>query len=170
MLLTLPLPAAYPRSWAQARTKFCTPMGRLWSWVLTLRFSSNANVEEPPDTRLKCQLFSYQYFNSLRCWLILQNPSAAVTYSGHVQNATVARISPSGYYCASADASGTGKSSPLCEWADPSQSTGYVTKVRVWDTVGEDQILKGEYKVISGKMCVLSASPYRISAHSVCSD
>ncbi|KIM91564.1 hypothetical protein PILCRDRAFT_810844 [Piloderma croceum F 1598] len=61
----------------------------------------------------------------------LNNPSAAVTYSGHVHNTTVARISPSGYYCASADASGT---------------------VRVWDTVGEDQILKGEYKVISGKI------------------
>ena len=45
----------------------------------------------------------------LRCWLALQNPSAAVTYSGHVHNATVARISPSGYYCASADASGTGR-------------------------------------------------------------
>jgi hypothetical protein len=27
--------------------------------------------------------------------------------------------------------------------------------VRVWDTVGEDQTLKGEYKVISGKMCDL---------------
>jgi hypothetical protein len=26
--------------------------------------------------------------------------------------------------------------------------------VRVWDVVGEDQVLKGEYKVISGKMCV----------------
>ncbi|PBK89805.1 WD40 repeat-like protein [Armillaria gallica] len=46
-----------------------------------------------------------------------------------LNNTTVARISPSGYYCASADAVGT---------------------VRVWDTVGEDQILKGEYKVISG--------------------
>ena len=27
--------------------------------------------------------------------------------------------------------------------------------VRIWDTVGEDQTLKGEYKVISGKMCDL---------------
>jgi hypothetical protein len=24
--------------------------------------------------------------------------------------------------------------------------------VRIWDTIGEDQVLKGEYKVISGKM------------------
>ncbi|EEB94195.1 hypothetical protein MPER_07032, partial [Moniliophthora perniciosa FA553] len=61
----------------------------------------------------------------------LNNPSASISYVGHVQNATVARISPSGYYCASADAGGT---------------------VRVWDTVGEDQTLKGEYKVISGRI------------------
>jgi hypothetical protein len=26
--------------------------------------------------------------------------------------------------------------------------------VRIWDTLGEEQILKGEYKVISGKMYV----------------
>ncbi|KAK0220027.1 WD40 repeat-like protein [Armillaria fumosa] len=61
----------------------------------------------------------------------LNNPSLSVAYSGHVQNTTVARISLSGYYCASADAVGT---------------------VRVWDTVGEDQTLKGEYKVISGRI------------------
>ncbi|KAK1234193.1 WD40 repeat-like protein [Marasmius sp. AFHP31] len=61
----------------------------------------------------------------------LTNPSASVAYTGHIQNTTVARISPSGYYCASADALGT---------------------VRVWDTVGEDQVLKGEYKVISGRI------------------
>ncbi|PCH35254.1 WD40 repeat-like protein [Wolfiporia cocos MD-104 SS10] len=59
----------------------------------------------------------------------LKNPAAVTTYSGHVQNTTVARISPSGYYCASADITGT---------------------VRVWDIAGEDQALKGEYKVISG--------------------
>ena len=29
------------------------------------------------------------------------------------------------------------------------------SKVRIWDTVGDEQILKGEYKVISGKMCVI---------------
>lgn len=27
-----------------------------------------------------------------------------------------------------------------------------MSEVRIWDTVGEDQTLKGEYKVISGKM------------------
>ncbi|RDB29946.1 putative WD repeat-containing protein C9G1.05 [Hypsizygus marmoreus] len=61
----------------------------------------------------------------------LNSPLLSKTYSGHVQNATVARFSPSGYYCASADANGT---------------------VRIWDTVGEDQTLKGEYKVISGRI------------------
>lgn len=29
-----------------------------------------------------------------------------------------------------------------------------ISVVRVWDTVGEDQVLKGEYKVFAGKMCV----------------
>ncbi|KAL6306374.1 WD40 repeat-like protein [Sparassis latifolia] len=61
----------------------------------------------------------------------LKNPAIATTYAGHVPNTTVARISPSGYYCASADVTGT---------------------VRVWDVVGEDQVLKGEYKVISGRV------------------
>lgn len=37
-----------------------------------------------------------------------QNPLLTTAYSGHVQNTTVARISPSGYYCASADITGTG--------------------------------------------------------------
>ncbi|KAI0716528.1 WD40 repeat-like protein [Earliella scabrosa] len=61
----------------------------------------------------------------------LKDPAISVAYSGHVHNATVARIAPSGYYCASADTSGT---------------------VRIWDTVGEDQTLKGEYKVITGRV------------------
>jgi WD repeat-containing protein 1 (actin-interacting protein 1) len=81
-------------------------------------------------------------------------------YSGHVQNATVARISPSGYYCASADISGTG------EYVDALQRTPggeecivlTIRPVRIWDTVGEDQTLKGEYKVISGRMYAPSHS------------
>lgn len=32
--------------------------------------------------------------------------------------------------------------------------------VRIWDTVGEEQTLKAEYKVISGKMCGLSTNPH----------
>ncbi|KAI0805965.1 WD40 repeat-like protein [Irpex lacteus] len=61
----------------------------------------------------------------------LKDPSSVIANSGHVQNATVARISPTGFYCASADAGGT---------------------VRIWDIVGEDQALKGEYRVISGRV------------------
>ena len=40
---------------------------------------------------------------------VIQNPSHTAVYSGHIQNATVARISPSGYYCASADITGKGE-------------------------------------------------------------
>ncbi|KAK2461222.1 hypothetical protein APHAL10511_006749 [Amanita phalloides] len=58
-----------------------------------------------------------------------KNATPAVAYSEHAHPTTVARISPSGYYCASADVSGT---------------------VRIWDTIGQDNVLKGEYKVISG--------------------
>lgn len=43
-----------------------------------------------------------------------KNPGLGITYSGHVQNTTVARVSPTGYYCASADASGTGTLRPPC--------------------------------------------------------
>ncbi|KAG2028616.1 WD40-repeat-containing domain protein, partial [Suillus americanus] len=59
-------------------------------------------------------------------------------FSGHAYNTTVARFSPSGFYCASADITGT---------------------VKIWDTVGEDQSVKGEYKVLSGKWhCLQSDS------------
>ncbi|KAI0078358.1 WD40 repeat-like protein [Panus rudis PR-1116 ss-1] len=61
----------------------------------------------------------------------LKNPSDVIANSGHVHNATVARISPTGYYCASADTAGN---------------------VRIWDIVGEDQTLKGEYKVLAGRV------------------
>nr|ANC28029.1 WD-repeat protein [Polyporus umbellatus] len=61
----------------------------------------------------------------------LKDPAISIAYSEHVQNATAARIAPSGYYCASADATGT---------------------VKIWDTLGEENVLKAEYKVISGKV------------------
>ncbi|KAH7344740.1 WD40 repeat-like protein [Rhizoctonia solani] len=61
----------------------------------------------------------------------LNTPAFGITYSQHVQPATVARISPSGYYCASADSGGN---------------------VRVWDIAGTDQVLKNEKKAISGKI------------------
>ncbi|KAL8930846.1 MAG: hypothetical protein Q9208_000387 [Pyrenodesmia sp. 3 TL-2023] len=54
----------------------------------------------------------------------------AYAYSGHNTGTTVARFSPSGYYVASGDVSGT---------------------VRVWDCVGEGAT-KGEYHIIGGKI------------------
>ncbi|KAG8782909.1 WD40 repeat-like protein [Ceratobasidium sp. 428] len=61
----------------------------------------------------------------------LSSSAFGVTYSQHVQPATVARISPTGYYCASGDAAGN---------------------VRVWDIAGTDQVLKSETRAISGKI------------------
>ncbi|KIJ61836.1 hypothetical protein HYDPIDRAFT_95700 [Hydnomerulius pinastri MD-312] len=63
--------------------------------------------------------------------LDLKNPGLSTTFSGHSKETTVARFTPSGYYCASADVTGL---------------------VKIWDTVGEDQSVKGEYKVISGRI------------------
>ena len=42
----------------------------------------------------------------------------------------------------------------LLTWANNQPMVLNSVIVRVWDTVGEDQTLKGEYKVISGRMCV----------------
>ncbi|OAX35074.1 WD40 repeat-like protein [Rhizopogon vinicolor AM-OR11-026] len=61
----------------------------------------------------------------------LKNTALSTTFSGHAYNTTVARFSPSGFYCASADTTGT---------------------VKIWDTIGEDQSVKWEYKVLSGKV------------------
>ncbi|KAI9288350.1 WD40-repeat-containing domain protein [Umbelopsis sp. AD052] len=61
----------------------------------------------------------------------LENPALATTYTGHSAQATVASYSPSGYYIASGDVAGN---------------------IRIWDTVGEEQILKSETKAISGRI------------------
>ncbi|KAI6019903.1 WD40-repeat-containing domain protein [Pisolithus orientalis] len=61
----------------------------------------------------------------------LKDLASSKTFSGHSQNTTVARFSPSGYYCASADATGL---------------------VKIWDTIGEDQSVKWQYKIISGRV------------------
>ena len=81
-------------------------------------------------------------------------------YSGHVQSTTVARISPSGYYAASADIHGNGACLVFCMDATMVLISVYPSLcfsarvVRIWDTVGADQVLKAEYKVLGGKMCV----------------
>ncbi|KAJ3219180.1 hypothetical protein HK099_004778 [Clydaea vesicula] len=60
----------------------------------------------------------------------LKNPEIATEYTGHSCNATVARYSPSGFYIAS-DVQGN---------------------IRIWDTVGSENIIKTETKVFSGKI------------------
>ncbi|KAL8999775.1 MAG: hypothetical protein Q9169_001448 [Polycauliona sp. 2 TL-2023] len=60
----------------------------------------------------------------------IDNPAVSTQYSGHTTATTVARFSPSGYYVASGDISGT---------------------VRVWDCVDEGAT-KGEYHIIGGRI------------------
>ncbi|KIK79322.1 hypothetical protein PAXRUDRAFT_36466 [Paxillus rubicundulus Ve08.2h10] len=63
--------------------------------------------------------------------LDLRNPASSTSFTGHAKETTVARFSPSGFYCASADVSGV---------------------VKIWDTIKEDQSVASEYKVISGRI------------------
>ncbi|KAJ3808953.1 WD40-repeat-containing domain protein [Lentinula aff. lateritia] len=95
-------------------------------------FPSNPATERGISTKLSASKDRIVYASGKTIVIRdLKNPKSSISYNGHIQNATIARISPSGYYCASGDAGGT---------------------VRVWDTVGEDHALKGEYKVISGRI------------------
>ncbi|KAK0532900.1 WD40 repeat-like protein [Tilletia horrida] len=56
---------------------------------------------------------------------------STIAYAEHAQPTTAVRISPSGFYAASADAGGS---------------------VRIWDLVGTEQILKAEVKVVAGRL------------------
>lgn len=69
----------------------------------------------------------------------------------------MARISPSGYYCASADVTGKGRYNRVeSKETTPSLSVDLdLLVVNIWDVVGEEQIVKGEYKVISGRVYVM---------------
>ncbi|KAI0164237.1 WD40 repeat-like protein [Hypoxylon sp. FL1284] len=60
----------------------------------------------------------------------IDDPSACKQYTGHTAQTTVAKFSPSGFYVASGDASGS---------------------VRVWDAI-EAVNTKGEYHIISGRI------------------
>ncbi|WFD00825.1 hypothetical protein MYAM1_003578 [Malassezia yamatoensis] len=59
----------------------------------------------------------------------LEDPAATLVYTGHTHPVTVARISPSGFYAASADTSGS---------------------VRVWDLASGSMILKLQTQCLSG--------------------
>ncbi|KAH8923358.1 WD40 repeat-like protein [Atractiella rhizophila] len=94
------------------------------------------SVKLGSDPKHKDDSTSRSYANGRTVWIRdISNPSASQAYTQHTQPVTVAKFSPSGYYCASGDASGT---------------------VRVWDTVGSDQVLKSEVKVIAGRINDLS--------------
>ncbi|EJC99333.1 WD40 repeat-like protein [Fomitiporia mediterranea MF3/22] len=102
-------------------------------FTLTSLFPANPNTDRGASTKLHISKDNKLIYANGRTVIIrdLKNPSAAKAYSGHSRNVTVARFSPSGYYCASADTAGT---------------------VRVWDTLGEENILKREVPAISGKV------------------
>ena len=62
----------------------------------------------------------------------IDNPAQATQYTQHTTPTTVARFSPSGFYCASGDSAGT---------------------VRVWDcSPNGSGLTKGEYAIISGRI------------------
>ncbi|CAL1699521.1 unnamed protein product [Somion occarium] len=102
------------------------------SFKQSVIYPSNPATARGASTRLNAYKDKIVYTNG-RTVIIrdLKNPTSVIANSGHVHNTTVAKISPTGYYCASGDASGA---------------------VRIWDIVGEGQILKGEYKVLAGRI------------------
>jgi len=65
----------------------------------------------------------------------INNPSIADIYTEHSVKTTVAKYAPSGYYIASADKSG---------------------KVRIWDTVNKEHLIKYEYQPFSGTILDLA--------------
>ncbi|KAF8186885.1 WD40 repeat-like protein [Mycena galopus ATCC 62051] len=101
------------------------------SFKRTSLFPPNPVTARGASTKLSAHKDKIVYANGKAVIIRDLNNLQAIAYTGHIQNTTVARISPSGYYCASADALGT---------------------VRIWDTVGEENILKAEYKVFAGKL------------------
>lgn len=68
----------------------------------------------------------------------IANPEVCEIYNQHQCNTTVARYSPSGFYIASADASGL---------------------IRVWDTVNKEHILKSELRPFAGQIKDLCWGP-----------
>lgn len=57
------------------------------------------------------------------------DPAQCVQFTGHNHSTTVASFAPSGFYVASGDEAGN---------------------VKVWDAVGEEHLVKGEYQIING--------------------
>ncbi|THH06015.1 hypothetical protein EW145_g4377 [Phellinidium pouzarii] len=97
-------------------------------FTLTSLFPCNPNTTRGVSTKLHISKDNKLIYANGRTVI---NPSTSKAYTGHSRTVTVARFSPTGFYCASADTAGT---------------------VRVWDTIGEENILKGEYRAISGQV------------------
>ncbi|KAH8397189.1 hypothetical protein KR215_010295 [Drosophila sulfurigaster] len=68
----------------------------------------------------------------------IENPAIADVYTEHSCAVNVAKYSPSGFYIASGDASG---------------------KIRIWDTVNKEHLLKNEFQPIGGPIKDISWSP-----------
>eukprot|EP00058_Branchiostoma_floridae_P018222 XP_002603711.1 hypothetical protein BRAFLDRAFT_126885 [Branchiostoma floridae] len=68
----------------------------------------------------------------------IENPAISDVYTQHVAKTTVAKYAPSGFYIASADEHG---------------------KVRIWDTVNKEHILKNEFQPIGGPIKDIVWSP-----------
>lgn len=68
----------------------------------------------------------------------IENPELADIYTEHSCQVNVAKYSPSGFYIASGDQSG---------------------KIRIWDTVNKEHILKNEFQPIGGPIKDISWSP-----------
>uniref|UniRef100_A0A1L8E5C1 Actin-interacting protein 1 n=1 Tax=Nyssomyia neivai TaxID=330878 RepID=A0A1L8E5C1_9DIPT len=68
----------------------------------------------------------------------IENPAIADIYTEHSCAVNVAKYSPSGFYIASGDQSG---------------------KIRIWDTVNKEHILKNEFQPIGGPIKDISWSP-----------
>ncbi|XP_030375243.1 actin-interacting protein 1 [Scaptodrosophila lebanonensis] len=68
----------------------------------------------------------------------IENPSIADVYTEHSCAVNVAKYSPSGFYIASGDVSG---------------------KIRIWDTVNKEHLLKNEFQPIAGPIKDISWSP-----------
>ncbi|KAF8522587.1 WD40 repeat-like protein [Hysterangium stoloniferum] len=65
----------------------------------------------------------------------LKDPTKDYIYAGHAYTTTVVKFSPTGYYAASGDVAGN---------------------VKIWDTTGDEHILKSEFKVLGGRVNDLS--------------
>ncbi|CAG7726267.1 unnamed protein product [Allacma fusca] len=68
----------------------------------------------------------------------IENPAISDVYTEHSSSVIVAKYSPSGFYIASADQTG---------------------KVRIWDTVNKEHILKNEYQPFGGPIKDIAWSP-----------